>query len=114
MGDVKILEEKGKRLEKFNVYNYLKKTWYMYAGSETKVLVRFKNSCKKVVIERSMVEGGIVEEDKDYFTYEFICNGTKGIKLWLMDFEDVEVLEPVELRKEIKEAVKDMLKAYDI
>ena len=113
MGDVRILEEEGKRLEEFNVYNYLKKTWYMYGGRETRVLVKFKNGCKKVVTERNMAEGRIVEEDEDYFTYEFICNGTMGIKLWLMGFGgEAEVLEPVELREEIKETVEKMMKVY--
>lgn len=113
MGDVRILEEEGKRLEEFNVYNYLKKSWYMYGGPETRVLVRFQNQCKKVVTERNMAEGRIVEEDEDYFTYEFICNGTKGIKLWLMGFGgEAEVLEPVEFREEIKETVESMFKTY--
>lgn len=113
MGDVRILEEEGKRLEEFNVYNYLKKTWYMYGGPETRVLVKFKNGCKKVVTERNMAEGRIVEEDEDYFTYEFICNGTMGIKLWLMGFGgEAEVLEPVEFREEIKETVEKMMKVY--
>lgn len=113
MGDIRILEEAGKRLEKFNVYNYLKKTWYMYGGEETKVLVKFKNGCKTVVTERNMAEGRMVEEDRDYFTYEFTCNGTDGIKLWLMGFGgDAEVLEPVEFREEIKKTVESMIKTY--
>ena len=113
MGDVRILEEDGKRLKEFNVYNYLKRTWYMYSGTETKVLVRFKNVCKKVVTERNMSEGRITEEDENYFNYEFICNGTKGIKLWLMGFGgEAEVLEPVKFREEMKETVENMVKAY--
>ncbi|KGK86571.1 WYL domain-containing protein [Clostridium sp. HMP27] len=115
IGDVQILQEEGKRLEEFNVYNYLKKTWYMYGGSEIKVLVRFKNTCKKVVTERNMVEGRIIEEDENYFKYEFICNGTKGIKLWLLGFGgQAEILEPVELREEMKEIVQNMIKVYGI
>lgn len=114
MGDIRILEEEGKRLEEFNVYNYLKKCWYMYGGPETRVLVRFQNECKKVVTERNMAEGRIVEEDENYFTYEFICNGTKGIKLWLMGFGgEAEVLEPVEFREEIRENVSKMMQVYN-
>lgn len=113
MGDIRILEEEGKRLEEFNVYNYLKRSWYMYGGPETRVLVRFQNQCKKVVTERNMSEGRIVEEDEDYFTYEFICNGTKGIKLWLMGFGgEAEVLEPIGFREEMKETVEIMFKTY--
>lgn len=111
--DVKILDEEGKKEEEFNVNNYLKKTWNMYGGPETKVLIKFKNNCKTVVTERNMVEGRMIEEDKDYFTYEFICNGTGGIKIWIMGFGgDAEVLEPLELREEIKEMAQDMVKVY--
>jgi len=110
---VTILEESGKREEKFNVYNYLKKTWYMYGGTETKVVVRFENKCKPVVTERNMAEGRILEEDENFFKYEFICNGTKGIKLWLMGFgAEAEVLEPVKLREEIREDVKKISDIY--
>lgn len=113
MGDIRILDEEGKRLNDFNVYNYLKKTWYMYSGPETRVLVKFKIGCKKVVTERNMSEGRIVEEDKDYFKYEFICNGTKGIKLWLLGFGgETEVIEPMELREEMGEAVSSMVGIY--
>lgn len=113
MGNVKILDEEGKREEKFNVYDYLRKTWYMYGGIETKVVVRFKDRCKKVVTERNMTEGRIIKEYENYFDYEFICNGTKGIKLWIMGFGgDAEVLEPKEFREETKESVKSMGKIY--
>lgn len=115
MGDVRILEEKGKKIDKFNVYDYLKKTWYMYSGPETRVIVKFQNNCKAVVTERNMAEGKILQEDGEYFLYEFICNGTYGIKLWLMGFgRGAEVIEPVELREEIKEEIMGMTKAYGL
>jgi len=115
MGDVRILDEEGKRIEEFNVYNYLKKTWYMYSGPETKVLVKFKAGCRKVVTERNMAEGRIVEENDNYFTYEFICNGTKGIKLWLLGFGgEAEVLKPEEFREEMRETVRSMMQVYDV
>lgn len=103
----------GKKEEKFNVYDYLKKTWYMFGGEENKVVVRFLKKCKKVVIERNMSVGRIIREDDEYFDYEFTCNGTKGIKLWLMGFGgEAEVLEPESLRNEIKESVEEMMKIY--
>lgn len=110
---LEVTEVAGKKEEKFNVYNYLKKTWYMFGGEETKVLVRFLKKCKKVVIERNMSVGHIVREDDEYFDYEFICNGTKGIKLWLMGFGgEAEVLEPESLRNEMKKSVEEMIKIY--
>lgn len=111
--NLKVLEESGKKEEKFNVYDYLKKTWYMFGGEETKVVVRFLKKCKKVVTERNMSFGHIVREEDEYFDYEFTCNGTKGIKLWLMGFGgEAEVLEPESLRNEIKKSVEEMMKIY--
>ncbi len=110
-----ILDEEGKRLEEFNINDYMRKTWYMYGGQETKVVVKFTIGCKKVVTERNMAVGRIIEENDEYFIYEFICNGVKGIRIWLMGFgAEAEVLEPVKLRDEIREVVKNMAKKYKI
>lgn len=111
--EVKILEEQSKCLERFNVEQYLKRTWYMYAGEETKILVKFKNCAYTVVTERNMADGSLVERNEDHFTYEFISNGTNGIKLWLLGFgADAEVLEPIELRNEMKEIITEMMSNY--
>jgi predicted DNA-binding transcriptional regulator YafY len=115
MGIVVILDEKGERNSKFNVYDYLKRTWYMYSGLETKVIVRFSKGCKAVVTERNIAEGRILEETEDNFIYEFTCNGTKGIKLWIMGFgRDAEVLDPHELKNEIRDEIKGMMKTYGL
>nr|WP_310889519.1 WYL domain-containing protein [Clostridium estertheticum] len=110
-----MLEEDGKRDIKFNVYDYLKRTWYMYGGDETIVRVKFDKCCYKVVTEKSLLEGSLIEENEDYFVYEFVCNGTYGIKLWIMGFgADAEVIEPVEFREEIIESIRKMNKVYSI
>jgi predicted DNA-binding transcriptional regulator YafY len=115
ISNVNILEEEGKRDSKFNVYEYLKRTWYMYGGDETRVKVQFDKRCYKVVTEKSLLEGNLLEEDEDYFVYEFICNGTYGIKMWIMGFgADAQVIEPLELREEIIESVRKMNGVYDI
>lgn len=115
ISNVNILAEEGKRDSKFNVYDYLKRTWYMYGGDETRVKVKFNNRCYKIVTEKSLLEGSLIEENEDYFIYEFVCNGTFGIKLWIMGFgADAEVLEPAVFREEIIESVRNMNKVYDI
>lgn len=115
ISDVNILEEDGKRDSKFNVYDYLKRTWYMYGGDETRVKVKFDKRCYKVVTEKSLLEGSLIQENEDYFVYEFICNGTHGIKLWIMGFgADAEVIEPVNFRQEIMDSIKNMNKVYGI
>lgn len=108
-----IKEEIAPKINHLDITNYLKKTWYMYSGEETRVRVKFKNNCKKVVVERKMNDGHMIEEENEYFIYEFICNGIKGIKLWLMGFgAEAEVLEPITLRDEIAEEVEKMFAVY--
>lgn len=115
ISSLRILDEEGKRQEKFNINDYMKRTWYMYGGKETKVVVKFATGCKNVVTERNMAVGRIVEENEDYFIYEFTCNGIQGIRLWLMGFgAEAEVLEPRELREEIKSNIKEMYKNYKL
>jgi len=115
MSSLRILDEEGKRQEQFNINDYMRRTWYMYGGKETKVVVKFAVGCRTVVTQRNMAVGRIVEENEDYFTYEFTCNGTQGIKLWLMGFgAEAEVLKPMELREEIIVAIAGMAKVYRI
>lgn len=113
MSNIKILDEIGKRDEKFNVYDYLKKTWNMFGGKEITVRVKFKPHCYKVVTEKSLVEGNLVEKTDDYFIYDFICNGFFGIKLWLLGFGgNAEVLEPSECREEMIIEAQNMINTY--
>lgn len=114
MKDIIILDEPGERPDEFEVMNYLKRTWYMYGGDEIKVTVRFKEGCRQVVIERNMQEGSIVKEGDGYFDYEFITNGTDGIKIWLLGFgSSAEVLEPERLREEMREIAEGMVEVYE-
>lgn len=109
-----IIKERFAPVEDLDLARYLKKTWYMYTGEETHVKVKFTPGCKKVVLERNMSMGEIVEETPEYFIYDFICNGTKGIKLWLMGFMDeAEILEPKSLREEVKEKARKMAALYE-
>lgn len=78
---ITVKEEKAPKIADIDITDYLKKTWYMYTGEETKVKVKSRNICKKVVRERKMNEGHVIEEDEEYFIYEVLCNGTQGIKL---------------------------------
>jgi len=97
------------------VHDYLKRTWYMYGGDETRVKVKFNNRCYKIVTEKSLLEGSLIEENEDNFIYEFVCNGTFGIKLWIMGFgADAEVIAPVVFREEIIDSIKNMNKVYGI
>lgn len=111
---IKVLNETEKHEPEFNVDQYLKRTWYMYSGPETKVRVKFNDGCYPTVTEKNMADGELIERIAgDYFIYEFTTHGTFGIKIWLLGFaESVEILEPPSLREEFKEHIKNMAERY--
>lgn len=101
----------------FNAMEYLRRCWLMYHGEKTIVKVKFRNQVYKVVTERQLSQGKIVENKKQegYFIYEFEAYGTEGILIWLMGFGDqAEILEPLELREKAKSIVKNMMKLYSL
>ncbi|MCC5911650.1 MAG: WYL domain-containing protein [Clostridiaceae bacterium] len=113
MSQVKKLEENAVLDQDFNAEKYLKQTWYMNSGKKTKVKVKFNIDAYQVVTERHMQVGKVIEKDEDSFIYEFIANGTKGIMIWILGFGNkAEVLEPWELREEIKNIAEKMLGVY--
>lgn len=58
--------------------------------------------------------GEIVEEREDSFIYEITVNGTQEIKPWLRSFgSSCEVLEPVQLRRELIAEWKEIRAYYE-
>lgn len=68
---IQLKEENAPNID-IEIYDYLRKNWYMYSGEETSVKVKFKNQCKNVVLERKINEGRMIEEQEEYFIYGFI------------------------------------------
>ncbi|MNI96611.1 hypothetical protein D3C73_1551020 [compost metagenome] len=58
--------------------------------------------------------GEIVSEDDVSFTYEITVNGTTEIKPWLRSFgSSCEVLEPLQLRREMIAEWKEIQSYYE-
>lgn len=120
MDRVKNLEvlhnQKGEATDKFNINDYLRKTWYMQGGPEEQVIVKFKDQAYKVVSERNMQEGKLLRRvEGEYFYYKFTVNGLSGIFIWLMGFGgDAMILRPKRLRDMVKKQVKEMYELYQI
>ncbi|MDF2960666.1 MAG: transcriptional regulator [Paenibacillus sp.] len=95
-------------------------SWLIDTGRPVTVRARFYNpegSEPNFVKERVLLQGQwgqIVFEDKDSFIYEITVNGTTEIKPWLRSFgSSCEILEPVQLRREMITEWKEIQIYYE-
>lgn len=99
--DIVILEELKEESD-FSLTDYLSKSWNMFGGDETRIVVKFNKKAAKIVKEKLGVSKKILDEGDNYITYEFIALGIEGICIDLLGFKgDFEVIEPIELREQI-------------
>lgn len=95
-------------------------SWLIDTGRPITVRARFYNpegSESNFVKERVMLQGQwgqIVFEDEYSFIYEITVNGTTEIKPWLRSFgSSCEVLDPVQLRREMITEWKEIQSYYE-
>ncbi|GIO68166.1 MAG TPA: WYL domain-containing protein [Paenibacillus cookii] len=95
-------------------------SWLIDTGRPVTVRARFFSpggSEPNFIKERVLLQGQwgeIVEESEDSFIYEITVNGTQEIKPWLRSFgSSCEVLEPVQLRRELIAEWKEIRAYYE-
>ncbi|AWB43477.1 WYL domain-containing protein [Paenibacillus sp. CAA11] len=95
-------------------------SWVIDTGRPVRVRARFYSpgaGLNNFVKERVLLQGqwgDIVEEDELSFIYEITVNGTTEIKPWLRSFgSSCEILEPLQLRREMIEEWKEILAYYE-
>ncbi|WP_068614690.1 helix-turn-helix transcriptional regulator [Paenibacillus tuaregi] len=95
-------------------------SWLIDTGRPVKVRARFYNpggSEPNFVRERVHLQGQwgqIVEEEEASFIYEITVNGTTEIRPWLRSFgSSCEVLEPLQLRREMIAEWKEIQTYYE-
>jgi len=98
----------------FSVEEFFKDSWDLYQGKPTEVKLRFFGKAAKVIESGPHHPSEIVTKDKDSsLLYTVKVKGTEEISRWILGFgELVEVLEPQELRENIKGTVSKMQKLY--
>ncbi|WP_462410647.1 helix-turn-helix transcriptional regulator [Neobacillus sp. Marseille-QA0830] len=114
MGDCEMTNEKTHRqTDNMKIGEYAQKAFYMYAGDVVKVKLKIRKS-NVDFLKRNFPEviiSGIGENDWVEARLEVM--GYMGIKLWvLQQGPAVEVLEPAELREEVKELIAEMHGMY--
>jgi len=97
----------------------LRYSWLIDTGKPVTVRARFYHTglARNFVKERVLLQGQwgqIVEEDDEAFIYEIVVNGTTEIRPWLRSFgSSCEVLEPLQLRREMISEWKEIQSTYE-
>ena len=110
-----ILKDKGfERKPDFSIEEFFKDSWEIYQGKPVEVKLRFSGKAVKVIESSQHHTSEKVKKEKDgSLLYTVRVNGTEEISRWILGFgELVEVLEPKELREDIKRTVQKLQKLY--
>jgi predicted DNA-binding transcriptional regulator YafY len=100
----------------FNIDDYFRGSWGIITGPEYKVRLKFSSSLADFISECTWHPSQKLSKNKDgSLIAEFRVDGLSEIKTWVMGFgENVEVLEPFELKKDISRTLEKTLLLYKL
>ena len=111
--NINITTDKYLRLPKTeDPYEYAKNKLYMYHGDEYKISIKCDNSILDDVIDRFGKDIRIEKIDDDYFM-AYVSSTKQGMIFVALQYVSyMEIIEPKEIRKEVKQALKVGMKRY--
>ena len=111
---IEILEENFKVPDSFDLDEYFKESWGIIRGQKTKVILKFAKDTADFIAECIWHPSQKLTKNTDgSLIAQFEVGGLSEIKIWILGFgENVEVLEPPELRQELKEAAEKINRIY--
>lgn len=110
---LQILDELFEAVD-FDIEEYIKNSWSIAKGEKTKVAVRFSPPISRLIEEAKWHESQEIEKlDSGNLILHLEVEETWEIKKWILGFgKYAEVLEPLSLRKEIREELGEMVEMY--
>ena len=111
------LSERGEVAEyardKFNEGEFKNRTVFMINGNIHRLRFRYYGPSLSAVLNEIPTTDFDVTEKEDYQLVETTINGWNGVKMFLLSqWDNIEVLQPQELRQDMKETIEDMLQRY--
>ena len=98
-------------VDRFKEGEFRKRVQFMYPGELMKIKFKFWGNSLEAVLDR-LPTAEVIEEKDDCHIIEAEVYG-QGIKMWLLSQgKQLEVLEPKELREELKKEITEMIKNY--
>lgn len=118
--DVQILEEKVKSellipelKNGFNLPKHMAEHIYMFSGASERIKLRVDKILMTELVDWFGKDFRIIEETQDKMLIHAKCN-TSAMKYWALQYgPNVEVLEPLALRDELRKEIQLMYKKYD-
>jgi predicted DNA-binding transcriptional regulator YafY len=111
---VKITEEIYMRPHTFDLKEYMDNHWGLFMGEKTKVTVKFDKNLNKLISSSKWHINEEIESLEDgSILFSVYVDETDDIKKWIIGFgKHAEIIEPKQLREEIKQEIKEMIKIY--
>jgi predicted DNA-binding transcriptional regulator YafY len=100
----------------FNIDDYFRGSWGIITGPEFRVKLKFSSNIADFISECTWHPSQKLSKNKDgSLNAEFKVDGLSEIKTWAIGFgENVEVLEPFELKKDIAKTLEKTLLLYKL
>lgn len=110
------LNEKFNIDSEFVIDKYIKNSWSIAKGEQTKVVIKFTSPISKLIKEAIWHESQQIEDlENESILFTVVVEGTWEIKKWIYGFgKYAEVIEPDSLRKEIIEELGEMVRNYSL
>lgn len=111
--EARVLSERFKIVDGFNIKNYLDNSFKIYKGNEEDIELYFDEFEAKYIRERIWHKSQQIEEKEDGGLILKIKANREEIKRWIIGYSfHVLVLKPESFRKEIIEEVKKLKELY--
>ena len=119
--EIEIIDEKAKPFEKLkwskgqrlNLADYMKKHVYMYSSEDSTVSFRIVKPMISDIIDMFGKEVRFYDETEDTVCVSAKVNEAAMVQFAQSYAPDVEILEPLSLREEVKERLKKGYKIYE-
>jgi len=110
---VKESREGKEYFEKFNLAEYSKKNFGMFAGEEEMVKLEVHNRLIGVILDRFGTEVMIIPADKEHFRVNVKVSVSNQFFGWLFGLgSDVRILAPENVKEKMKEEIKRIEQQY--
>ncbi|MCD6162142.1 MAG: YafY family transcriptional regulator [candidate division Zixibacteria bacterium] len=112
--NLKVLSKKFNRLKGFSLREYMDESWGIFRGEEYHFKIKFSGPAAVAISSTNHHKNEKIKNiGNNQILYSVVSRGKEDIVNWVLAYGlNAELIEPVEIRKEIKERLKGTLKKY--
>lgn len=111
---LKITDEIYMRPHSFQLKDYLENCWALFTGEKTKIIIKFDKDMDSFITDTKWHANQEIKVLEDgAILFSIYVDEIESVKNWVMGFgKNAEIIEPSELRNEIKQEIEEMFKKY--